>query len=138
MKASVIVPSRGGAERLPRLLDALSRQTYESWEAVIVLDGDIDGSASVVERYSHLPVQVLVFPENRGRVAALNAGFAAADGDVLYRALAGLGTLITLGGDFRQKMKSGISGTLHLAGAKPAAQRQDTQELLAEIRDELR
>jgi len=62
----------------------------------------------------------------------------AADGDVLYRALAGLGTLITLGGDFRQKMKSGISGTLHLAGAKPAAQRQDTQELLAEIRDELR
>ncbi|MHA6752065.1 glycosyltransferase family 2 protein [Dermacoccus nishinomiyaensis] len=86
MKASVIVPSRGGAERLPRLLDALSRQTYESWEAVIVLDGDIDGSASVVERYSHLPVQVLVFPENRGRVAALNAGFAAADGDVLIRA----------------------------------------------------
>jgi phospholipase A-2-activating protein len=55
-----------------------------------------------------------------------------------FRALAALGTLITLGGDFRQKMKSGISGTLHLAGAKPAAQRQDTQELLTEIRDELR
>ena len=61
-----------------------------------------------------------------------------ADGDVLHRALAALGTLITLGGEFRQKMKSGISGTLHLAGAKPAAQRQDTMELVAEIRDELR
>lgn len=62
----------------------------------------------------------------------------AADGDALYRALAALGTLITLGNEFRQKMKMGISGTLHLAGAKPAAQRQDTKELVAEIRDELR
>lgn len=62
----------------------------------------------------------------------------ATDGDALYRALAALGTLITLGSDFRQKMKMGISGTLHLAGSKPAAQRQDTKELVAEIRDELR
>lgn len=86
MKASVIVPSRGGADRLPRLLDALSRQTHESWEAVIVLDGDVDGSASVVDRYAHLPIRCIVFPENRGRVSALNAGFAAASGDVLIRA----------------------------------------------------
>jgi hypothetical protein len=35
-------------------------------------------------------------------------------------------------------MKMGISGTLHLAGSKPAAQRQDTKDLIAEIRDELR
>lgn len=62
----------------------------------------------------------------------------AEDGDALHRALAALGTLITLGDSFRQKMKMGISGTLHLAGAKPAAQRQDTKDLVAEIRDELR
>ena len=62
----------------------------------------------------------------------------AGDGDALHRTLAALGTLITLGDDFRRKMKMGISGTLHLAGAKPEAQRQDTKELVAEIRDELR
>ncbi|OQN98561.1 hypothetical protein B0A48_15823 [Cryoendolithus antarcticus] len=62
----------------------------------------------------------------------------AAEADALYRALAALGTLITLGGDFRQQMKMGISGTLHVAGMKPGAQRQDTRELMAEIRDELR
>jgi hypothetical protein len=32
----------------------------------------------------------------------------------------------------------GISGTLHLASTKPEAQRQDTKDLITEIRDELR
>ena len=62
----------------------------------------------------------------------------AADADALHRTLAALGTLVTLGDSFRAKMKMGISGTLHLAGSKPGAQRQDTKDLIAEIRDELR
>lgn len=85
MRASIIVPSRGGAERLPRLLSALAAQDDPDWEAVIVLDGDIDDSEQVVASYAHLPVRCLVFPENRGRVAALNAGFAEATGDILIR-----------------------------------------------------
>lgn len=83
--ASVIIPSYLGARRLPRLLGALAAQTSTDWEAIVVIDGDVDGSAQVVERYSHLPVRSIVFPENRGRVAALNAGFEAAQGDVLIR-----------------------------------------------------
>ncbi|MEA5153974.1 glycosyltransferase family 2 protein [Raineyella sp.] len=83
--ASVVIPSRGGAERLPRLLSALAAQDYPDWEAIVVIDGDIDGSQAVVEEYAHLPIRPIVFPENRGRVAALNAGFAEATGDVLIR-----------------------------------------------------
>ncbi len=83
--ASIVIPSRGGAERLPRLLDALGRQTFGDWEAIVVIDGDVDGSADVVARYSHLPVRAIVFPENRGRVSALNAGLDDARGDVLIR-----------------------------------------------------
>lgn len=85
MKASVIIPSRGGADRLPRLLTALAAQTHDDWEAIVVIDGDVDGSEAVVARYAHLPVRSIVFPENRGRVAALNAGHEAATGDVLIR-----------------------------------------------------
>lgn len=85
MKATLVIPSRGGATRLPVLLEALRRQTYADWEAIIVVDGDIDDSASVVARYRDLPVRTIVFPENRGRVAALNAGLEAALGDVLIR-----------------------------------------------------
>lgn len=85
-KASVVVPSRGGAQRLPHLLTCLSQQTNQQWEAIVVLDGDIDDSESVVEKLKRdLPVRTIVFPENRGRVAALNAGFSEANGDVLIR-----------------------------------------------------
>ncbi|QCV96048.1 glycosyltransferase family 2 protein [Acidipropionibacterium acidipropionici] len=83
--ASVIIPSFRGAGRLPRLLSCLAAQTSTDWEAIVVIDGDIDGSEQVVERYKHLPVRSIVFPQNRGRVVALNAGFEAAKGDVLIR-----------------------------------------------------
>ena len=84
--ASVIIPSRGGAQRLPALLSALAAQDDPAWEAIVVIDGDVDDSASVVARYQRqLPVRSIVFAENRGRVAALNAGFEAAHGDVLIR-----------------------------------------------------
>lgn len=83
---SVVVPSRGGADRLPRLLDALAAQQDAAVEVVVVLDGDVDGSAAVVPRWAdRLDLAVIAFPENRGRPAALNAGFAAARGDVLVR-----------------------------------------------------
>ena len=84
-KASIVIPSRGGAERLPRLLTALAAQTHHDWEAIVVIDGDIDNSAAVVAQYSHLPVRSIAFPANRGRVSALNAGFAVATGEVLIR-----------------------------------------------------
>ena len=86
-KASIVVPSRGGAVRLPHLLAALRAQTEPSWEAIVVIDGDVDDSESVVAAAAANgdPVRAIVFPENRGRAAALNAGFAAARGDVLIR-----------------------------------------------------
>lgn len=83
--ASVVIPSRGGAERLPRLLAALTAQVDPEWEAVVVLDGDVDKSEEVVANHHDDRVRTIVFPENRGRVAALNAGFADARGDILIR-----------------------------------------------------
>jgi len=85
-KLSVVVPTRAGARRLPVLLEALRRQTHPEWEAVVVVDGDVDGSADFVARAAgDLPVRTVVLPENRGRAAALNAGFAVATGAVLLR-----------------------------------------------------
>ena len=83
---SVVVPSRGGRDRLPVLLGCLEAQDRDDWEVVVVLDGDVDGSADVLAPWQDkLPLRVVAFPDNRGRSAALNAGFAAAAGDVLVR-----------------------------------------------------
>lgn len=85
--ASIVVPSRGGSSRLPVLFESLRRQTMSDVEMLVVLDGDIDGSEEVVALAGKdLPVRAIVFPENRGRAAALNAGFAEAAGSVLIRA----------------------------------------------------
>lgn len=86
-KASIVVPSRGGRARLPVLIDSLRAQTEPDVEMIVVLDGDIDDSETVVNSYrDELPVRAITFPENRGRAAALNAGFFDASGDVLIRA----------------------------------------------------
>lgn len=80
----MIIPSRGGALRLPRLLNALGAQSHPDVEVIVVVDGDIDGTEQMLAA-STIPIRAIVFPENRGRSAALNAGFEAATGDVLIR-----------------------------------------------------
>ncbi|HET7822044.1 MAG TPA: glycosyltransferase, partial [Ornithinibacter sp.] len=84
--ASVVVPTRGGRGRLDVLLGCLEAQDTDDFEVVVVVDGDIDGSAPfLAARPSPLTVACLTFPENRGRSAALNTGLAAARGRVLIR-----------------------------------------------------
>lgn len=88
---SVVVPSRGGARRLPRLLSALAeQQSAPDFEVCVVLDGDVDGSEAVLrecaDRWPDLELHWVVFAQNRGRSAALNAGAEATTGPILIRA----------------------------------------------------
>ena len=90
-EASVIVPSRGGAQRLPRLIGALAAQEdAPPFEVHVVVDGDVDGSEAVLAQlaaeHPGLDLSWTVFGENRGRVAALNAGADATSGRILIRA----------------------------------------------------
>jgi GT2 family glycosyltransferase/glycosyltransferase involved in cell wall biosynthesis len=84
---SVVVPTRGGATRLPVLLDALAAQTVaEPWEVVFVLDGDVDGSREVIEAYAdRLPSRILERAGGDGVSAALAEGYDAAQGEIVLR-----------------------------------------------------
>lgn len=87
-KAAVIIPTRGGAAKLHYPLDALEKQTEKDFQVIVVCDGDIDGTANIVENYRNrgiLHIQVIVFEENQGRSKALNAGHRAADAEILIR-----------------------------------------------------
>lgn len=85
--ASVIVPTRGGATRLPVLLDALVAQVVEEpWEVVVVLDGDIDNSSAVLTSYAEsLPLRVMTSAGGSGVGAALALGYDQAWGEILIR-----------------------------------------------------
>ncbi|NYE35776.1 GT2 family glycosyltransferase [Nocardioides cavernae] len=84
---SVVVPTRGGAGRLPVLLGALAAQTLaEPWEVVLVLDGDVDGSRAVAEAYAdRVPLRIVERRGGDGVGAALAEGYAAATGDIVLR-----------------------------------------------------
>ncbi|HQY97636.1 MAG TPA: glycosyltransferase family A protein [Phycicoccus sp.] len=85
-QASLIIPSRGGRDRLPRLFAALEQQTHRDLEVVVVIDGDADDSESLARSWArHIPLTTIVLPDNRGRSVALNTGFGAAEGQVLIR-----------------------------------------------------
>ena len=80
-QASLIIPSRGGRDRLPRLFAALEQQTHRDLEVVVVIDGDADDSESLARSWArHIPLTTIVLPDNRGRSVALNTGFGAAEG----------------------------------------------------------
>jgi GT2 family glycosyltransferase len=84
---SVVVPTHGGARRLPVLLDALEAQDLtQPWELIIAVDGVVDDTVEVLDTYAdRLPLRVLVNPEPRGVVATLNDAFAQARGRVFVR-----------------------------------------------------
>lgn len=67
---------------LPDCLDALRRQTFADYKAILVDNGSTDGSLSLVAE--HYPeVQVVALPRNLGYAGGCNAGLRAARAEVL-------------------------------------------------------
>ena len=88
MDLSIIVPLYNEAESLPHLaewIDRVMREHNLSYEVVMVDDGSKDGSWQVIEdlHAANPAYRGIKFRRNYGKSAALNTGFAAAQGDVV-------------------------------------------------------
>jgi glycosyltransferase involved in cell wall biosynthesis len=80
---SVVVPTRGRRDLVLRLVRRLDDQTYRDFEAVVVADGELDGTGAVLHAVdTRYPLTVLE-QEHRGVAAARNAGAAVARGEIL-------------------------------------------------------
>lgn len=81
------MPTHRGEHRLPTLLDALKLQDYEgTWEVLVVVDGRLDASSEILERYTEaLPLRVHVHETAQGVTSAMNAGFEHASGRIVVR-----------------------------------------------------
>ncbi|MFZ4566902.1 MAG: glycosyltransferase [Prochlorococcaceae cyanobacterium] len=87
-RLSVLVPARNEASTLPHLLEALSRQSLQPDEVIVVDDHSSDGTAAIArEAAGSLPVRVIQPPPLPagwcGKTWALHHGQLASDGDVL-------------------------------------------------------
>jgi cellulose synthase/poly-beta-1,6-N-acetylglucosamine synthase-like glycosyltransferase len=79
---SVIVPAYQEAAVIERTVRSLAGGDYPAHEVIVVDDGSTDGTAEIVERLDLPGIRILRQP-NSGKAAALNAGLAAASGEVI-------------------------------------------------------
>ena len=85
MKLSIIIPCRNSADRLPRQLEALARETWDGWWEVVIADnGSTDATRQVAERFrDRLPHLLIVDASaRRGAAYARNVGARSASGEV--------------------------------------------------------
>ena len=79
---SIIIPHLNGRHHLDDCLQSLRRQTWRDFEALLVDNGSTDGTqAYVAENYPE--VRLVQLPENRGFTGACNAGWQAAQGEII-------------------------------------------------------
>ncbi len=74
MKIEIIIPTYNGRSRIPNLLKSLCLQSYKSFSVIVVIDGSIDNTNAIVEKFKEeLDLSSISIP-NVGRAGARNAG----------------------------------------------------------------
>ena len=81
---SIIIPVYNQADKLPRCLDSIKKQSYNNYEIIIVNDGSHDNVGAVAEKYKQLFGLNFTYLEqaNQGPCAARNRGAAEAKGEL--------------------------------------------------------
>src|SRR3984893_6216889 len=84
MKVSVVIPCFNEQATIEQIVRAVRAAPLDDIEIIVVDDGSTDGTAAVLkEKVSSVANRIIYAPRNRGKGAALRAGFAAATGDVI-------------------------------------------------------
>ena len=82
---TVLLPIRDAEAHLREALDSVLAQTFDDFELLVVDDGSRDGGPDLVRACPDARVRLSSLGENRGLVAALNAGLVQARGRYIAR-----------------------------------------------------
>ena len=78
---SILINNYNYAPYVGDAINSALGQTYSNIEVVVVDDGSTDNSRDIIEHYGDRIVAV--FKENGGQASAMNAGFAASNGEII-------------------------------------------------------
>ena len=86
VRVSVLLPVGPNAPWLSETLESLRSQTYDSWELVVVLDGNAENNRKILDAANlTCPVTVIEHTTSQGIARSLNAGLHRAHGDLIAR-----------------------------------------------------
>ena len=84
MKISVIVPVYNSERYVERCIESIIAQEYQDWELILVDDGSIDSSLSILRKYEKQDSRInVIHQENAGPGIARNTGIEYATGDYI-------------------------------------------------------
>jgi glycosyltransferase involved in cell wall biosynthesis len=84
MKVSIVIPCYNEKNTIAEILQAVRAAPVENKEIIVIDDGSNDGTQTLLrEKLSGSVDQIIYHPVNRGKGAALRAGFEAASGDII-------------------------------------------------------
>jgi glycosyltransferase involved in cell wall biosynthesis len=82
MRLSIVIPIYNEEHTIRELLKRVEALELDK-EIILVNDCSTDGTRKILDEYQRLPFRVLHHDVNRGKGAALRAGFALATGDIV-------------------------------------------------------
>src|ERR671910_1175522 len=83
MRFSIVIPTHQRRDTVLRTVAALTNQTRDDFEVIVVVDGSTDGTADALRALSVPFALTVLEQDNRGAGAARNAGAGAATGEIL-------------------------------------------------------
>jgi len=85
-KITVVMPAYNAEKYLGDAVNSILDQSFRDFEFIIINDGSIDNTASILEKYKKLDPRVSVYhQDNQGMIAALNRGCRLARGKYIAR-----------------------------------------------------
>lgn len=105
MKISIIIPTLNEEEKLPQLLDVLSKYTYTYEEIIIVDAKSTDNTVKIAKSYPKVSV---IEDHVASRSEQMNTGVKAAKGDVFYFIHADVIPPSSFEEDIRELIKNGV------------------------------